>query len=87
MQISYAVSPLSCTRSCLPQDLLLFIDQCHETYVANLWLLISSYQEMFLYQHQDPRYCTLDTAHNIPVRGRVWKLVITGFLINSISSL
>ncbi|KAF2364211.1 hypothetical protein FHG87_005028 [Trinorchestia longiramus] len=29
-------------------DLLVFVDRCHDTYVANLWLLISSYQEMFL---------------------------------------
>uniref|UniRef100_A0A2P2I0W7 Vacuolar protein sorting-associated protein 51 homolog n=3 Tax=Hirondellea gigas TaxID=1518452 RepID=A0A2P2I0W7_9CRUS len=29
-------------------DLLVFIDRCHDTFVANLWLLISSYQEMFL---------------------------------------
>lgn len=30
------------------QDILEFVDVCHETFVGNLWLVISSYKEMFL---------------------------------------
>ncbi|KAK7076243.1 Vacuolar protein sorting-associated protein 51 [Halocaridina rubra] len=37
---------------CIPEgsnmDILEFIDVCHETFVGNLWLVISSYKEMFL---------------------------------------
>ncbi|XP_042864479.1 vacuolar protein sorting-associated protein 51 homolog isoform X1 [Penaeus japonicus] len=29
-------------------DILEFVDVCHETFVGNLWLVISSYKEMFL---------------------------------------
>ncbi|KAK3879184.1 hypothetical protein Pcinc_016227 [Petrolisthes cinctipes] len=29
-------------------DILEFVDLCHETFVGNLWLVISSYKEMFL---------------------------------------
>ncbi|XP_069947607.1 vacuolar protein sorting-associated protein 51 homolog [Cherax quadricarinatus] len=29
-------------------DILEFVDECHESFVGNLWLVISSYKEMFL---------------------------------------
>lgn len=32
----------------VPMDILEFVDICHETFVGNLWLVISSYKEMFL---------------------------------------
>ncbi|XP_042225309.1 vacuolar protein sorting-associated protein 51 homolog isoform X2 [Homarus americanus] len=33
---------------CTTVDILEFVDICHETFVGNLWLVISSYKEMFL---------------------------------------
>ena len=38
----------SCSWLFFIQDILEFVDICHETFVGNLWLVISSYKEMFL---------------------------------------
>ncbi|XP_076029768.1 vacuolar protein sorting 51 [Oratosquilla oratoria] len=35
-------------RTNVSMDILQFMDECHETFVGNLWLVISSYKEMFL---------------------------------------
>lgn len=34
-------------------DILEFVDVCHETFVGNLWLVISSYKEMFLRSREE----------------------------------
>lgn len=39
------------TEQCV--DILQFIDICHDTFISDLWLVISSYKEMFLRTSQD----------------------------------
>lgn len=45
------------------QDILEFVDICHETFVGNLWLVISSYKEMFLRSPDEGgRWVTLEVS-------------------------
>nr|XP_045605815.1 vacuolar protein sorting-associated protein 51 homolog [Procambarus clarkii] len=45
---------------CTTMDILEFVDVCHETFVGNLWLVISSYKEMFLRRPEEGGSVAMD---------------------------
>lgn len=47
-EVSQDEQVLAIPGKTVPMDILEFVDICHETFVGNLWLVISSYKEMFL---------------------------------------